>query len=59
MPAIAEFLTIDEVAQPMAVNPRTVGRWIKSGRLVVHRVRGVVRIARADFDAFLCQHREA
>jgi excisionase family DNA binding protein len=59
MPAMTKFLTIREVAQLMAVNPRTVRRWIKSGLLVAHRARGVVRIARADFDAFLCQHRDA
>ena len=59
MPATTEFLTIVEVAQLMAVNPRTVRRWIKSGRLVAHRARRVVRIARADLDAFLSEHRDA
>lgn len=59
MPAATEFLTIDEVAQALGVCTRTVRRWIKSGRLVAHRIRRIVLIARADFDAFLRQHRDA
>jgi excisionase family DNA binding protein len=59
MPATTEFLTIDEVAQALGVSTRTVRRWIKSGQLVAHRMRRMVRIAPADFDAFLRQHRDA
>jgi excisionase family DNA binding protein len=59
MPAKPKFLTIDEVAEVLAVSTRTVRRWISSGQLKVHRVGQVVRIAPAEFDAFLCQHRDA
>jgi excisionase family DNA binding protein len=59
MAAAAKFLTIDEVAELLDVTPRTVRRWIESGQLVTHRVRRVVRIAPADFDTFLRQHRDA
>jgi excisionase family DNA binding protein len=47
------------VAEVLAVSTRTVRRWISSGQLKVHRVGQVVRIAPAEFDAFLCQHRDA
>ena len=57
MPAMPNFLTIGEVAQLLGVCTRTVSRWIISGRLVAHRAGGVVRIARADFESFLRQHR--
>ena len=53
------FFTVAEVAERLEVSTRTVRRWIKSGQLVAHRIRGVVRIARADLDAFLHRHREA
>jgi excisionase family DNA binding protein len=59
MPAMTRFLTIEEVAERLGVSTRTVRRWIQSGQLVAHRVRQVVRIAPADFDAFLRQHRDA
>jgi excisionase family DNA binding protein len=52
------FFTVNEVAEIVGVSVRTVRRWIKSGRLVAHRVRGVVRISPSDLEAFLCQHRD-
>jgi excisionase family DNA binding protein len=52
------FFTIAEVAELVGVSARTVRRWIQSGRLVAHRVRGVVRISPSDLEAFLCQHRD-
>ena len=55
--AMPNFLTIGEVAQLRGVCTRTVSRWIISGRLVAHRAGGVVRIAHADTESFLRQHR--
>ena len=52
------FFTITEVAECVRVAPRTVRRWIKAGDLVVHRVRGAVRISEDDLRAFLALHRE-
>lgn len=42
-----EFLTIAEVASLFRVHPKTVLRWIKEGRIAVHRPGPrVVRIHR-------------
>jgi excisionase family DNA binding protein len=51
------FFTIAEVAEILEVATRTVRRWIKSGDLVAHRFRGVVRIAEDDLRDFLDRHR--
>jgi excisionase family DNA binding protein len=52
------FFTIAVVAERLHVATRTVRRWIKSGDLVAHRFRGVVRISEGDLRAFLALHRE-
>lgn len=52
-----KFFTIAEVAERLAVSPRTVRRWIRSGDLVAHRFRGAVRIAESDLRAFFATHR--
>jgi excisionase family DNA binding protein len=52
-----KFFTIAEVADRLAVHPRTICRKIKSGDLVVHRFGGAVRIAEGDLWAFLAAHR--
>jgi excisionase family DNA binding protein len=54
---IPKFFTVQEVAEALGVWPRTVRRWIKNEKLAVHRFGGVVRIAEADFKAFLAAHR--
>jgi excisionase family DNA binding protein len=51
------FFTIAEVAEILEVATRTVRRWIKSGDLVAHRFRDVVRIAEDDLRDFLDRHR--
>lgn len=33
-----ELLTVDQFAQMRGVTPRTVGRWMKEGRIVVDRI---------------------
>jgi excisionase family DNA binding protein len=53
-----QFLTVAEVAKRLNVSTRTVRRRIELGDLVVHRFGGAVRIADADFKAFLARHRE-
>jgi excisionase family DNA binding protein len=52
-----KFITIGEVADRLAVHPRTVRRRIKSGDLVAHRFGRSVRIAEVDLRAFLAAHR--
>jgi excisionase family DNA binding protein len=54
-----QFFTIEAIAGCMEVCPRTVRRWIKKGRLVTHRINGVVRISDADFQSFLSAHRDS
>jgi excisionase family DNA binding protein len=34
------LLTVDEVAQQLRLNPETVRRWLKSGRMRGHRLGG-------------------
>ena len=58
MQGTPEFLTIDDVAQALDVSTRTVHRWIRSRQLVAHRFGRVVRIAPADFEAFLNKHKD-
>lgn len=49
-----DWLSIAEAADVIGVNPRTVRRYIKDGKLPVSRVSTqVVRIRRADIDTFL------
>jgi excisionase family DNA binding protein len=52
------FFSIADVAEWLGVSGRTVRRWIKSGVLVAHRIRGVVRIAEHDLRKFLDAHRD-
>ena len=50
----ADLLTLDEVAALLKVDPRTVSRWCKDGRLAyVALPSGRVRIRRTDLDAML------
>jgi excisionase family DNA binding protein len=56
---LAKFCAIKTVAETLEVSTRTVRRWIARGDLIVHRVKGVIRIAEADLRAFLALHRES
>ena len=49
------WLTKAEAAAYMRVEPRTIDRWVRAGRLTRHRVQGVqsVRFARAELDALV------
>jgi excisionase family DNA binding protein len=53
------FYTVKEVAEMLAVSPRTVRRRIKNAKLVAHVFGGAVRIAEADLKAFIATHRDA
>jgi excisionase family DNA binding protein len=53
------FFSIAQVAEWIGVSARTVRRWIKSDKLVAHRIRGVVRIAEHDLRQFLEAHRDS
>jgi len=53
-----KFYTIGQIADCVGASTRSVRRWIEKGLLVAHRVGGLVRIAEADFQAFLATHRD-
>jgi excisionase family DNA binding protein len=54
--SLCEYLTVNEVAAALKLNPQTVRNWITDGRLPALRVgQRRVRIRRPDLDAFLSQ----
>ena len=48
-----QFLTVQEIAGILKLNPQTVRNWIGRGTLPAHRVGRLVRIRRADFEQLL------
>jgi excisionase family DNA binding protein len=56
--SVGTFYSVAEVAERLAVSPRTVRRWIHDGALVVHRLGRAVRIAETDLRAFLAMNRK-
>jgi len=50
-----EFLTVDEVAETLRVNPQTVRNWISDGTLPAVRVGRRIRITRRDLDRVMEQ----
>jgi excisionase family DNA binding protein len=52
------FFKPNDIANTLDVSPRTVRRWIKSGKLKAHRFGGAVRISAADFNEFAEAHRQ-
>jgi excisionase family DNA binding protein len=56
-----EYWTLDEVAERLKVNRRTVSRWIENGSLSAIRFgappRGSIRITESDLQEFLQQRR--
>jgi len=52
-PRPAEFLTVSQLAEELAVADRTVRRWIDAGKLHIHRLGRQIRISREDADTFV------
>jgi excisionase family DNA binding protein len=53
---LGEYLTVNEVAAALKLNPQTVRNWITDGQLPALRVeQRRVRIRRPDLDALLSQ----
>jgi excisionase family DNA binding protein len=50
------FEGIEEVAERLLVDPQTVRRWIKSGKLKAYKPGREYRILSSDLDAFLDDH---
>jgi excisionase family DNA binding protein len=49
------YLTVNEIAEHLKLNPQTVRNWIDQGRLPAVRIGRRVRIRRADVDRLLAQ----
>lgn len=47
-----DYLTINELAEQIAVSRKTVWYWIKIGRLVSHRIGAQHRIQIRDWDRY-------
>ena len=57
MIADKEFLTAAEVAEVLAVSPKTVSRMVKRGALPWHRIGRARRFRRCDLEDFLARCR--
>ena len=51
------LLTVSEVAEELAIHPKTVRRLVARGELAVVKIGAAVRIHPADVDAFVDEHR--
>jgi excisionase family DNA binding protein len=48
-----EYLTVNEIAEHLKLNPQTVRNWIDGGRLPAVRIGRRVRVRRIDIDRML------
>ena len=55
---VSRMLSVDQVADRLAVSSKTVWRWLDAGVLPRHRLGRLVRIAEEDLDTFLRKSRE-
>jgi excisionase family DNA binding protein len=51
------FLSVQEVAKRLNVNPRTVNRMINAGELPAYKVSGVFRVDEQDLQEYLQKNR--
>ncbi|MCP4536650.1 MAG: helix-turn-helix domain-containing protein [Chloroflexi bacterium] len=51
-----ELLTTDQIAEMFHVSPRTVFRWLASGKLKGIRIGNITRVRREDLEDFLQDH---
>jgi len=49
---VLDLWTVDQMAEALAMHPRTVRRYIREGRLKAHKVGGEWRIRREDAEEF-------
>jgi len=57
MAKTTEYLTTTEIAQMLGVHIRTVGNWIRQGKLPAIRLGKSYRISKQDLQAFLDERR--
>ncbi len=48
-----EFYLVDELAAKLRVNPMTIYRWIKAGKLIASKFGRHYRITRAEFERLI------
>ena len=48
-----DFYLVDELAEKLRVNPMTIYRYIKAGKLQAHKTGKEYRIPKAEFEKFL------
>ncbi len=53
-----EFLTVQEVAKELRIDPKTVIRWINTGYLPGLRIGKYYRVPKTDYQKFLEKHRK-
>lgn len=51
------YLSVDDVARELDIEPATVRDWIRKKILPAHRIGNKYRIARVDLDEFMRQRR--
>ncbi len=51
------LLTVSEVAEELAIHPKTVRRLVACGELAAVKIGAAVRVHPADVDAFVDEHR--
>jgi excisionase family DNA binding protein len=56
---VPKSYSIKTIAEAKQVSTRTVRRWIATGKLIAHRIGGVLRINEDDFRAFWASYRDA
>ena len=52
-----KMLSVEDIAEELAVNPETVRVWIRTGELVALSIGRGYRISRADLDDFIRRRR--
>ena len=55
---VRSLLTVNDVAEVLRLNPRSVRRLIADGRLPVVRLRGAVRILPGDLESLMVSSRQ-
>ena len=53
-----KYFTVKTIAEQFDISARTVHRWIKDKKLVVHRIGRSVRISEVDLKLFSLAHRD-
>ncbi len=48
-----DFYLVDELAEKLRVNPMTIYRYIKAGKIEAHKIGKEFRIAKDEFERFL------